>query len=386
MHPTQVAARWRQQMHRFSGIFSPGFSRPQSRFIEPRLFGIAASQDGKLRQIGRALGGDISRKKTEERLSHHLAAPARGARLQRQVPTDAAGTIHRDTLRVVDPTDIRKPSAPAMPHWATVRDGSRGALGRGYGAWMALACEPSSRRVLPLRLPLGSASAPDSESENAGWLARVDAMAAAARKRGIFVMDRGGDRRRLYQPLWERGLRFIVRLVGDRHRVGRGRKRRAGDLARGVTMRYADTWVREAAGGGEESPHRIRFSQRAAAGAAGCGVDAGGDPRLRPRTVDAVDPRGSARDAPVGGGGGGGGERLFDAVAGGGNHPVHQTELPAGRQAGAGRPAAEETDGAGSGDGVLLRVVVGGAAEVIGGGAPGDGSGEAILRGAGVSR
>jgi hypothetical protein len=75
LHPIKIASRLRQQMHRFSGIFSPGCSRPQSRFIEQMLFGIAASQDCKLGQIGRALGEDLSLKKTEERLSHHWAAP-----------------------------------------------------------------------------------------------------------------------------------------------------------------------------------------------------------------------------------------------------------------------------------------------------------------------
>jgi hypothetical protein len=249
MQLTKVAARLRQQMHRFSGIFFPGFSRPQGHFIEQMLFGIAASQDCKLSQIGRALGESISLKKTEERLSHHLAAPHLGARLQQQILADAAGRIHRDTLLVVDPTDIRKPYAQAMPHLATVRDGSTGQLVRGYWACMALACEPGSRRVLPLMQQLWSAEAPDYESENAELLAMVDAIAAAAQKRGIFVLDRGGDRMMLYKPLLERGLRFIVRLVGDRHLVVRGRNRLASDLAGGVKMRYAETLVREAAGG-----------------------------------------------------------------------------------------------------------------------------------------
>lgn len=238
----------------FRGYFPPARSRPQSRFIEQMLFGIAASQDCKLSQIGRALGEDISLKKTVERLSHHLAAPALGSRLQQQILADAAGKIHRDTLLVVDPTDIRKPYAQVMPYLATVRDGSSGELVRGYWACVALACEPASRRVLPLMQQLWSAEAPDYESENAELLAMVDAIAAAAQKRGIFVLDRGGDRMMLYKPLLERGLRFIVRRVGNRHLMVRGRNRLASDLARGVPMRYAETLVQEAAGG-EKKTH-----------------------------------------------------------------------------------------------------------------------------------
>ena len=62
-------------------------------------------------------------------------------------------------------------------------------------------------------------------------------------------MDRGGDRARLYEPLLKQGLRFIMRLTGDRHLRVRGRSRSARDLARGVKMRHAETVVREAAGG-----------------------------------------------------------------------------------------------------------------------------------------
>jgi len=48
-----------------------------------------------------------------------LAAPELSQRLQQQILADAATKIHRDTLLVPDPTDIRKPYAQAMPHLAT---------------------------------------------------------------------------------------------------------------------------------------------------------------------------------------------------------------------------------------------------------------------------
>jgi hypothetical protein len=113
---------------------------------------------------------------------------------------------------------------------------------------VALACEPQSRRVLPLMQRLWSAAAPDFVSENAQLLAMVNPIATATHGRGIFVMDRGGDRSKLYVPLLNQGLRFIIRLVGHRHLMVRGRCRNVRDLARGVTLRYAETIVREQAG------------------------------------------------------------------------------------------------------------------------------------------
>ena len=249
MQSNRIAQKLRAQIQQFSGIISPRFSKPKVRFIEQMLLGITASEDCKLSRIARALGESITLKKTEDRLSHHLAEPQLGQAVAAQVVAHAARRIGPETLIVIDPTDIRKTYAQAMPYLATVRDGSTGALVPGYWSGVALACEPASRRVLPLLQQLWSADAPDFVSENAQLLGMIDTIAAATDKRGIYVLDRGGDRAKLYLPLLARGLRFIVRLVGDRHLVVRGQLRSARDLARGVSLRYAETVVREAAGG-----------------------------------------------------------------------------------------------------------------------------------------
>jgi hypothetical protein len=260
MQVTQLAQKLRAQIQQFSGILSPHFSKPKAKFIEQMLLGIAAAQDCKLSQIARALAEPITLKKTEERLSHHLAQPHLGAQVQAQVVAQAARRIQADTLIVIDPTDVRKNYAQAMPFLARVRDGSSGELANGYWCGVALACEPASRKVIPLLQQLWSADAPDFQSENTQLLQMIDTIAAATDQRGIYVLDRGGDRSRLYLPLLERGLRFIVRLVGNRHLTVRGRSRSARDLARGVKLRYAETIVRESSGG--EKKHHLQYGFR----------------------------------------------------------------------------------------------------------------------------
>jgi hypothetical protein len=249
MHPTKVAQKLRDQIHQFSGIFYPHFSKPKVKFIEQMLLGIAASEDCKLSEISRALGEPILLKKTEERLSHHLAQAELAQQLQQILLRDAANRIKAETLIVIDPTDVRKNYAQAMPYLARVRDGSTGELAMGYWSGVALACETQSRRVLPLMQQLWSAEAPDFVSENAQLLKMIDAIAGATSKRGIYVLDRGGDRSRLYHPLLERDLHFIIRLVGNRHLLCRGRLRSARELAHGTVLRYAETVVRESACG-----------------------------------------------------------------------------------------------------------------------------------------
>lgn len=240
----QTANQVREQLERYSGIVSPGFSKPRRNFLGQMLFGIHAGQDVKLSTIGRALGEEISLKKTEERLSHHLAGEGMARAIQKRVAEMAAKRVERNTLIVVDPTDIKKPYGKAMPYLATVRDGSAKELVKGYWACAAVACEAGKRRVTPLHLRLWSADAPDFESENVELLEVVDTIREATQGRGIYVIDRGGDRIRLFEPLLERKLRFIVRMVGDRHLMINGREVEAASHARSMALPYRETVVK----------------------------------------------------------------------------------------------------------------------------------------------
>jgi hypothetical protein len=241
----QVAGRLREQLARFSGIFSPHFSKPQAAFLQEMIYGIQASQDVKVSCIGRALGEDIELKKTEERLSRHLKVPGMAQIINEEIAAQAAPRIRANTLIVIDPTDVRKTYAEHMEYLATVRDGSRKELVPGYWACVAVACEPDKRRVIPLHQRLWSAEAPDFESENTELLSVIDTIRVPTQGRGIYVIDRGGDRIKLFNPLLDRKLRFIVRLTGDRDLVCGRSVKRAAEWGRTCAMRYAESVIKE---------------------------------------------------------------------------------------------------------------------------------------------
>lgn len=249
MNRTLIAQRVREQLERFSGIVSPRFSKPRAKFVTQMLYGLQAGQDVKLSSISRALGEDIQPKKTEERLSHHLATPGLAQTINEQIVTHAAARVKQDTLIVVDPTDVRKTHARHMPYLATVRDGSTGELVPGYWACVAVACEAGRRRMTPLQMRLWSAEAPDFESENTQLVQIIDTIRTATGNRGVYVLDRGGDRMKLFSPLLERGLRFIVRLVGDRHLQYRNRRISAEDIASDCPTTYTESLIRQDAQG-----------------------------------------------------------------------------------------------------------------------------------------
>ena len=94
-----------------------------------------------------------------------------------------------------------------------------------------------------------SAEAPDFGSENTQLLQLIDTIRGATNNRGVYVIDRGGDRMKLFSPLLARGLRFIVRLVGNRYLRYGGEATSADEIAQACPMLFTESVVKEEAEG-----------------------------------------------------------------------------------------------------------------------------------------
>ena len=105
-----------------------------------------------------------------------------------------------------------------------------------------------------------SAEAPGFISENHEVLAVVDMVARAVRERGLWVIDRGGDRRNLIVPLLGRQLRFLIRLIGNRNLLWAGKEVLAREIAQSCPMLYAETIVKIE--DGEEKGSHLEFGYR----------------------------------------------------------------------------------------------------------------------------
>ena len=260
MNRTQTALKIREQFDGFMGIVSPHFSKPISNFLNQMVFGIQSAKDIKLSNVARALDEPIALKKTEERLSRNLKAEGLDGKLNAIITGEGASRIGRDTLIIVDPTDIRKEYAEKMPYLATIHDGSSGELATGYSGCMAVACEPRSRKMTPLHLRLWSSGAPDFVSENHQVLEVMRTIHEAAEGRGIYVYDRGGDRKTIMHKLLDQGSRMVIRQVGNRHVVFNGKPREELEVAEGCAMKYAETIVKETRKG--EKVYHLEFGAR----------------------------------------------------------------------------------------------------------------------------
>ena len=244
----RTANRMRAHLDDFSGKLSAGLSKPARRFVSEALYGIAARGSVRLSEIGRALEETIALAKTETRLSRNLGRAELRAHLGAAVLREGGARIGARTLLVLDISDIAKPYAEKMQYLARVRDGSTGDIADGYWLCQVIGVENEEAAIVPLYSALYSQKAPDFQSENEEIKTAFSQVAAACDGRGVWVVDRGGDRRELYGPLLAGAQSFIIRTTGQRHVLAGRRKVETAALAAQCPMLYATHIVREEKG------------------------------------------------------------------------------------------------------------------------------------------
>jgi len=248
MDYAKPAQKLREQMVRFSGELSAGLPKVVRRFMAEMIFGIQARGSVRLTEVGRALGEKILLKKTEERLSRQLGREHLGEEIQRRLIGHAAGRIEDDTLLVLDLSDVTKKYAEKMECLARVRDGSEKELTNGYWWLSIVGANTKGTKIVPLYGRLFSHAVEGHRSENEEIRAAIREVSEELRKRGIWVMDRGGDRGYLYNYLLASKLRFLVRIKGVRSLRTASGVSSAVDLARSCPMLFNETIIREDAG------------------------------------------------------------------------------------------------------------------------------------------
>lgn len=245
MNISQIAGKLKLQIAEITGILSRGLPKKTREFVEEMVFGLEARGSVRLTEVSRSLEEPILLKKTEDRLCHQLKNEKIGEVLQKNLLLEAASRIKQDTLLVIDLSDIQKKYAKRMEYLAQVHDGSEGKIVCGYWTVNIAGVEIDQTQITPMYLELYSQEAPDFKSENEQIIKAVDEVRSYTEERGIYVMDRGADRRNIIVPLLERKLRFIIRSVGDRHLMYKGHKVLAHELAASCPTLYAERLIKE---------------------------------------------------------------------------------------------------------------------------------------------
>ena len=225
MQHSKIRSRLKAQLTRFTCELPAGLSKPLRNFVGEMLFGIQASQGVKLSNIARSLQEELPLLKTEDRLSRNLQAEELETHLRQGLLRLGRRRVDTNTVLCLDLSDVRKEYARKMEFLDQVWDGSAGEVHPGYWLCSVLGAEVHGSELTPLYQQLFSVRAQDFVSENDELLSAIDQLRAQTRGRGIWAMDRGGDRRKLLEPLLERRERFVMRSTGQRAVLDRQRHR-----------------------------------------------------------------------------------------------------------------------------------------------------------------
>jgi hypothetical protein len=245
MNSSRVALRLREQIAYFSGELSRGLPKTAQRFVGEVLYGIQARQSVLLTEVARSLEEPIQMKKSHERLSRQLSRKGLAEKIESNLLARASKQIKDDTLLIIDPTDISKKYARKMQYLSKVRDGSSGQISEGYWVSSVVGAELGREDIIPLYQRLYSAEAPEFVSENDEILRCVEVISSYIGQRGIWVIDRGGDRNKLIGPFIKQSKRFLIRLVGSRHLIFGGSAMLAQDIAASCGCPYSETVIKE---------------------------------------------------------------------------------------------------------------------------------------------
>jgi hypothetical protein len=245
MNYAKTASKLREQIIKFSGELSAGWPKVVRRFIAEALYGIQARQSVRLTEIARSLEERIPLRKTQYRLCRQLGRRGLWARIADSLSQMASSRVKEETLLVLDISDIAKKYAEKMEYLALVHDGSEGSLANGYWTCSVIGAEVGESAFTPLYNRLYSQAGPDFRSENAEVGKAMSFVSEHTEKRGIWVLDRGGDRREIIHHVLDEKLRFILRLKKDRHLVYRGKKQSVYEHALACPPLYAERIVKE---------------------------------------------------------------------------------------------------------------------------------------------
>lgn len=227
---------------------SHAFYKPEFEFLKRLLKGVMIQKDvviSKCAKVCRKEGTSITT--FCNIATKHLKKASFEQNAHQALLQTMAQTVHKDTLIIADESDIAKPYAHyfeteeergdsrAMEYVDRVRDGSTGEITNGYTLFLATACELGKHEPRPLLLRAWSTKADDYRGETNEVLDSFRQLANALGDRGIYVYDRGGDRRDYFDFFIDRNLRFVIRLIGERNLIIHGeRSIKAVTLARSL--------------------------------------------------------------------------------------------------------------------------------------------------------
>ena len=194
---------------------------PEFNFLKDMILGILKSQSVIQLRIAKELNETVSLKKICERFTNHLSKQNLEKRLSDEILRIQCRKINDDTAIIVDESDIIKNYAEKMEGLTKVRDGSTGDCSKlGYHLLNIISFRDDNKgyQIEPLYSELISY---EKELYNIAY--KLDQItkdiAERSQEKGVYLFDRGFDRRKFIETISKKHLNYVIRSTGNRNLI-----------------------------------------------------------------------------------------------------------------------------------------------------------------------
>lgn len=242
MEEIEVSQKVQVKFSNYFAHFSKNLSLPEQKFIQDMSRGILASQSCILRQISHNLKEDIDLKKVCKRLSYHLRKDKLESLLANSQIRSSCRKSTRDTLFIVDPSDVFKQYAKKMEGLSRVRDGSRNIWVNGYETLNILSVTKKQKELVmkPIVSELFSYKQEIDTSKNILFDHLISTI-IASNNQGVYVFDRAFDDKTVFSFFRDHNAPFIIRSMATRDLYHHGRKMKFIEAAKQVKLSHTFT-------------------------------------------------------------------------------------------------------------------------------------------------
>lgn len=233
----QIVEILQEKIYRYLKSFKKELSLPEYKFVCDTVLGILKSKSIIVNRIVMVLDENISIKKTAERLYRNLKNTELIGKLYDKILRKQCRKVSRESVIIIDDSDIIKSCAKKMEGLKIVRDGSKDSCGLGYDIMNIIAVNPEqeSYQIVPLSSDL---IARDIESDSVSQILedRLIDITIHTGNKATYLFDRGYDSRNLISFLKDNGNSFIIRSTGRRGLIINSKEQAFKDIVKDVEL------------------------------------------------------------------------------------------------------------------------------------------------------
>ena len=202
------------------------------------FYGMISAGSCKLTEISRELKEDIEIKKTVERLGRNLANFTDTETIMDNYMQTVKKHFDKDTMLLVDPSDVVKPCSKEMEAIGTVYDGSEGRFASGYWTIGVAALSKHNNQPIPVYENLYPCKKQGGAGLAAEGAKALDYLREHFDDDCPRVFDKGQDTKWVFAEVRNTDIKYIIRANQNRLVLHNGEKTYTEDVARNIECTY----------------------------------------------------------------------------------------------------------------------------------------------------